>query len=120
MNVSYPVTVNGKTITITKECNNDQEVFKFLHHMEELYSDMVCEREGERSDKVRFNVRTDKDDNNYFELICFDPDKPACHFAKKSYGANKGKEMSLFPKNKDSEGNWRPWRKYNKTSGKEE
>jgi hypothetical protein len=120
MRVDYPVTVNGKAIVISQECDSDQAVFKFLHHMDELYGNMVCERNGKTSDKVKFNVRKDKEENEYFEVVCVDHTQPDLHYAKRSFGVNKGKDKSLFPKNKTAEGTWKPWTKYNKDTGKEE
>ena len=119
MKVSYKLLLGGKEILIEQECENDCEVFKFLNHMQELFDNNVCEKNGKKSDKVRVNVRVDSDENEYFELVCVDPKVPDCNYAKRKFGVTK-KGHNLFPKNKDSEGNWNPWVKYNKETGKEE
>lgn len=119
MKVDYPVVLNGKSIVVSQECEKDTDVFKFIHHMDELFGNTVCERAGGKSDKIRINIRQDKEENEYFEFICYDPSVPECHFAKRSFGQNK-KGGGLFPKNKDDQGNWKPWVKFNKETGKEE
>lgn len=119
MRVDYPVSLGGKNIVISEECESDTEVFKFLHHMDELYGNATCERAGKKSDKVRVSVRQDKDENFYFEMVCFDPSVPECHFAKRHFGVAK-KGGGLFPKNKAEDGSWKPWTKFNKDTGKEE
>jgi len=119
MKVDYHVTLGGTQVVISKECETDTDAFKFLHHMHELYDDNVCVKNGQSSDKVRVNVRSDKDENEYYELVCYDPKNQDCHYARRVFGVNK-KGGGLFPKNKDDDGNWKPWRKYNKETGKEE
>ena len=119
MRVDYPVSIGGKTVVVSKECEQDTDVFKFLHHMDELFGNTTCTRNGQSSDNVRVSVRQDKEDNYYYEMVCFDPSAPECHFARRHFGANK-KGGGLFPKNKDEQGNWKPWTKFNKDTGKEE
>ena len=119
MKVEYPVSIGGKTVVISNELENDTEVFKFIHHMEELFGDTVCERNGQSSDKVKINVRVDSDENFYYEMVCYDRGVQECNYAKRTFGVNK-KGGTLFPKNKDSNGNWRPWRKYNPETKTEE
>lgn len=119
MNVVYPVMINGKDITVTQVCETDVELFKFLAHMGELFENTVCERNGQKSDKTKVQVRKDKEENEYFEMICIDPEKPECNFAKRSFGSHK-KGGGLFPKNKTEDGSWKPWVKFNKETGKEE
>lgn len=119
MKVEYSIKLGGKDVVVSSECESDTEVFKFLHHMYELFDDCVCTRNGQTSDKVRVNVRTDKEENEYYEMVCYDPQNPECNYAKRSFGVNK-KGGGLFPKNKDESGNWKPWKKYNKETGKEE
>ena len=119
MKVEYFVKLGGKDVVVSEDCEADTDVFKFLHNMHELFDDNVCNRNGQSSDKVRVNVRTDKDDNEYYEIVCFDPKNAECHYARRIFGVNK-KGGGLFPKNKDDDGNWKPWRKYNKETGKEE
>jgi hypothetical protein len=119
MRVEYSVKLGGRDIVVSNECESDSDVFKFLYHMQELFDDCVCVRNGQTSDKVRVNVRTDKEDNEYYEMVCYDQSKPECNYAKRVFGQNK-KGGGLFPKSKDEEGNWKPWRKYNKETGKED
>lgn len=122
MRVDYPVTLGGKNIVISKECESDTAVFKFLHHMDELYGSCVCERNGKSSDKTKISIRQTKDGDLYYEMACYDPSVPDCHFAKRHFGVIKKPEdgNDLFPKNKDEDGNWKPWVKFNKETNKEE
>ena len=119
MKVTYPAKINGKTVELSQECTNDTEAFEFIVHMEELYGDLVCRYKDKTSDKVRLQVRQNADEDKFYEVVCFDPD-PEIKFAKKRFGVKKKGDDNLFPKNKDEEGNWRPWVKYNKETGKEE
>lgn len=122
MKVSFKANVGGREFTITEDCESDTDVFKFMHHMQELFDDTVCSRKvGEKpytSNQVRVNVR-EHEDNEYYEMVCWDPAVKECHHAKRVFGQHK-KGGTLFPKNKDAEGNWKPWRKYNPETGKEE
>ena len=119
MKVEYFVKLGEKNVVISNDCESDTDVFKFLYHMQELFDDCVCSRNGQTSNQVRVNVRVDKEENEYYEMVCHDDKKPECNFAKRTFGVNK-KGGGLFPKNKDDEGNWKPWRKYNKETNKEE
>lgn len=119
MKVEFKTQIGGREVVISQDCEGDTDVFKFLHHMQELFDNNTCERNGESSDNVKVNVRADADDNMYYEMMCFDPSKPECHYAKRKFGVNK-KGGGLFPKNRDEEGNWKPWTKYNKETGVEE
>jgi hypothetical protein len=124
MRVEYSFKLNGKDVSISEECKGDKEAFKFLYHMSEIFGNTVCERDGETSDRVSVSVRkaTDgkKKEYEYFEMVCFDPSKPKCHFAKRQFGTPEDDAGSLFPKNKLDDGKWQPWTKFNKETGKEE
>lgn len=119
MRVEYSLQLGGKEVVISEDCDTDCDMFKFLYHMGELFDNCVCERNGQTSDKVKVVVRSDSEENDYYEMVCVDIENPECHYAKRKFGVNK-KGGGLFPKNKDSEGNWNPWTKYNKETGKEE
>lgn len=119
MKVEYLVKIGGREVVVSQNCDTDCDMFKFLYHMGELFDNCTCERNGQSSDKVKINVRSDSDGNSYYEMLCFDPDQPECHYAKRKFGVNK-EGGGLFPKNKDAEGNWKPWTKYNKEAEKEE
>jgi hypothetical protein len=119
MRVEFSVSLGGRPIVVSEDCESDSAMFEFIHHMQELFDNSTCSRNGETSSQVRVNVRTDGDENKYYEMVCFDPRKPECHYAKRKFGVNK-KGGGLFPKNKDEEGNWKPWTRYNKETGKEE
>lgn len=119
MKVEYPAVINKKTVVISKECATDTEVFEFIVHMEELYGDLVCRRGDKSSDFVKLMVRQNADEDKFYEAVCLDGDAEL-KFAKKRFGVKKKGDDNLFPKNKDEDGNWKPWVKYNKDTGKEE
>jgi len=143
MRVEYPVNINGKNITISKECSNDLEAFEFMYHMDELYGDTVCVRPDPNddkkvitSDRVKLNIRVVEDKKKkkvkYYELVCNDrrESKEECLYAKRKFGiGEEGDKLYLFPKNYleekgedgpvpvlDKNGNkiWRPWTKFDK------
>ena len=114
MRVEYPVSINGKNIVISEECNDDIEAFEFMHHMDELYGDTTCVRpdpndskKNIQSDRVKLNIRAVEDKKKkvvkYYELLCYDPrsGKEECRYAKRKFGiGGGGKEpLFLFPKN---------------------
>lgn len=81
---------------------------------EEVFANTKCGKCG--SENLKWVVRTDKEENKYYELRCAD-----CG-AKLSFGCNK-KGGGLFPKRKDAEGNWKPdsgWMKWNSETKQEE
>lgn len=125
MNVDYKFYVGGKEIVVSQDCKGDKDIFKFVHHMEEVFGNTNCERDGESSPHVKLSVRkatdsTGKKEYEYFEMVCYDPSKPKCHFAKRQFGTPEEDAGSLFPKNKTADGKWQPWTKFDKESGKEE
>lgn len=123
MKVDYPAVINGKTVVISQECATDTDVFEFIVHMEELYGDMVCKRsidgKTRTSDKVKLIIRQNSDEDKFYEAVCYDTDEDL-KYSKKKFGVKKKGDDNLFPKNKDEDGNWRPWVKYNKETGVEE
>jgi RNase P subunit RPR2 len=82
------------------------DVFKQLSSLQEVFSETTCKNCG--STETRFQVRQDKEENEYYEMVC-----TKCH-ARLSFGQNK-KGGTLFPKRKSKEGNWldnNGWIKY--------
>lgn len=119
MRVEYSFWLSGKEVTLSEECKGDKEVFKFLSHANEIFGNTICDRDGEVSDKVSLQVRkttdpTGKKEYEYFEMVCIDPSKPKCHYAKREYGTPEDNPANLFPKNKNAEGHWEPWRQFKK------
>ena len=47
MKVEYFVKLGGKDVVVSEDCEADTDVFKFLHHMHELFDDNVCNRNGQ-------------------------------------------------------------------------
>lgn len=118
MKVEYPVTINGKVVKVTTECDKQSDVFKFIANMEEVFGDLVCRKGDKTSEQVKLQVRTDDDENEYYEAVC--TELGDLQWCSKKFGQKKKGDMNLFPKNKDEDGKWNPWRKYNKETGKEE
>lgn len=114
MKATYKV---NDRLTLEIDYSTDVELVEALAHIDEVF-DMTCEKFGLTSDKVKWRIRQDKDDNKYYELVCVDRDQPKLYFCKKSFGQHK-KGGGLFPRNKDDEGNYNPWRRYDKELGKE-
>lgn len=89
------------------------ELFEQVSNFQEVFEQTKCGKCG--SENLRFVVRTDAEENKYYELRCAD-----CG-ARLSFGCNK-KGGGLFPKRKDAEGNWKPdggWCKWDQTLQKE-
>lgn len=121
MKVEFPVNLDGRTVMITEEVETQVELFAFLSDMQDLFSSAVCRRNGEESESVRIRVRTDDEENKYYEMYCYQGPLD-CIGAVKRFGCNK-KGGGLFPKNKDKDGNYLPnngWVKWNKVTQKEE
>ena len=77
--------------------DNHQELFEQIARTQEVF-DNKCTRCD--NDEVRFILRTDDEDNKYYEMQCTNPN---CR-AKLAFGCNK-KGGGMFPKRKDKEGN---------------
>lgn len=117
MKVDFPVYLDGKTIYISNEVKDAKEAFRFIATMQEMFTDLVCKRNGKTSEHVKLVVRTDDDDNEFYEAHCYSGDTE-CFLARKSFGVYKDKEKGLFQKVWDEKGN-KPlphngWLKYNK------
>ena len=111
MKLSY-TTRNGR-VTVEIEGDSQRDLFSGISKAQEVFEEDICGKCGH--DHIRFVVRT-VDDKQYYELRC------ANCGAKLSFGANK-KGGGLFPKRKDSEGNWLPdsgWVKWNPKTEKNE
>lgn len=105
------VTKKIGNLTITFNAETDKAVVERLSTLEEIFGHTKCGKCG--SENLKFNVR-ENGGNKYYELVCQD-----CG-AKLAFGVHK-EGGSLFPKRKDSEGNYlkdKGWTKWNKATGK--
>jgi len=89
---------SGK-LTVEFDTATATELFEQLATFQEVFGETKCGKCG--SENLRFVVRTDADDNKYYELRCSD-----CG-ARLAFGCHK-KGGGLFPKRKDADGNWKP------------
>ena len=109
MKVKYQ---SGK-ISVEFDCDTQKELFTQLASFQEVFCETKCGKCG--SENLKFVVRQ-VDGNEYHEIRCLD-----CG-AKLQFGVNK-KGGALFPKRKDSDGNWLPdkgWTKWNPKTKKAE
>jgi DNA-directed RNA polymerase subunit RPC12/RpoP len=100
--------INHKMGNLSVEFESDtvKDAFAQLAVFQEVFGEQKCGKCG--SENLRFVMR-EVDGNQYYELRCAD-----CG-AKLAFGANK-KGGGLFPRRKDTEGNWLPdngWTKWN-------
>tara|TARA_Y100000004_G_C8912666_1_gene411657 strand:- start:281 stop:610 length:330 start_codon:yes stop_codon:yes gene_type:complete len=94
------------SLTIEFEAETVKDIFKQASSLEEVFGEVKCGKCG--SENVRFVVR-ENDGNEYYELRCME-----CG-ARLAFGVHK-KGGGLFPRRKDSDGNWLPdngWQKWN-------
>jgi len=114
---SFSVVVDGDTVC---------DLFESISSAQEVFGNLVCKgrlrQEGDdiknvvfdksapvlTSDRVVLRVRTDDDDNKYYEAMCVEPGP--LMYCKKKFGVHK-KGGGLFPKSN--------WVKYFKDEGKE-
>jgi hypothetical protein len=119
MKVEFPVFLDGRTIMFSEEVETQADAFAFIASMQEVFGNLVCERNGKSSDSVKLRVRSG-DDGNFYEMVCTRGDSE-CLGAKKAFGVHK-KGGGLFPKSKDKDNNYLPnngWMKWDKTQNKE-
>jgi hypothetical protein len=95
--------------------DTQRDLFEQIASMSEVFGSTCCSKC--KSGNIRYIVRTNKEDDKFYEILCLD-----C-FAKLSFGCNK-KGGSLFPHRYDAE-NKKPlanggWLKYNKETGQNE
>ena len=113
-------TKNGR-MTVELEGDTQAEIWKQLAAFQEVFEDTTVTKFGLKSDDVRFVVRQDAEDNEYFELH-YNGDNTKLFGVKKAYGQQKKPKGALFPRRKDAEGKYLPdggWCKYDKELGKE-
>ena len=111
MKVTY--TTKNSRLSAEIEGDSPRDVFENVAKFQEVFEENTCGKCG--SDNVRFVVRN-VDDNLYYEIRC-----GGCG-ARLSFGSHK-KGGGLFPKRKDSDGNWLPdqgWVKWNPKTEKNE
>ena len=111
MKVTYQ-TKNGK-LSVELEGDAQRDIFAEIAKFQEVFEEDTCGKCG--STNIKFVVRN-VDENLNYELRCAD-----CG-ARLSFGSMK-KGGGLFPKRKDSEGNWLPdrgWVKWNPKTEKNE
>lgn len=95
------------------EADSQVEIFKEIASIQEVFEDRTCTRDGVSgsSDNVRFVVRKDTDENEYFEMVCMEPGP--LMYSKKQFGVHK-KGGGLFPKKFElKNGKKVNWAKYN-------
>lgn len=98
------IKVNDK-LTLKVSAEGQKELFKNLSTVQEIFGENACGMCGDTN--IKYVVRT-VDDNDYFENRC-----GKCG-AVLSYGQHK-KGGTIFPKRRDSDGNYlenRGWHKY--------
>lgn len=124
MKVTYQPAGNDRMV-FEVEAETHQDLWEKLAELDELYSgdNLTCRKQGKGETKnVKFVVRTDDSDNKYYELQSNEPFGHQLHRARKAFGAHK-KGGGLFPKRKDSSGNYLPddgWTIWNKQTQQEE
>lgn len=105
MKVEFPIFLDGRTIVCTNEVASIKEGFKWIADMQDVFGNLVCERNGSSSESVRLRVRTN-DDNDFYEAYCYKGDSNTFR-AVKRFGVNKDKDRAgLFPKTRDDQGNY--------------
>lgn len=107
---------NDGRLTAEIEGDKQTDVFSGLASFQEVFEHNTCGKC--KKSNVRFVVRKNKDDDEFFEIHC---SEAGCR-ARLAFGQHK-KGGSLFPSKKDKEGNWLPdngWVKYNAATQKEE
>jgi len=100
------VQLNAGKLNVAFEGETVRELWKQIAIFQEVFGETTCGKCG--SENLRFVVR-ENDGNEYYELRCLD-----CG-AKLAFGVMK-KGGGLFPRRKDSDGNWLPdrgWTKWN-------
>ena len=107
-------------LTAEFEAENQSELWRQVASFQEVFeSALICRKGGKESSDIRFIVRQDAEENEYFEARVVSGPLAG---TKKAFGQNK-KGGGLFPRNKDKDGNWLPdggWVKWNKETEKEE
>lgn len=111
-----------KGLTVEVEARDQVELFKQIAAMDEVFGDLtakaVIDGKQVESDDVSFVVRTDRDDNEYFELRC---NSGPLEWYKKRFGQHKNGK-TLFPRMQPAEGEvagLKGWSKYVKDSGRQ-
>lgn len=95
----------SEKLSFELEGSGQKEIFKELSTLQEIFSENSCGMC--KSENLKYVVRN-VEDNDYYEIRCTD-----CG-ATLSFGQHK-KGGTLFPKRKDSDGNWiknNGWYKY--------
>lgn len=113
-------TKNGR-LKVEFECSDQADAWRQLASFQEVFEETTLTKFGKTSDDIRFVVRKDNDENEYFELHYAGSDKQLMG-VKKAFGQNKKPKGSLFPRRKDAEGKYlvdNGWTKFDKETGKE-
>ena len=101
--------VSSKLI-VEVESDSQRAMFEELSKIQDIFGQSICGKCGK--DNVKFVVRTDKDENQYYSMDCVD-----CR-ARLSFGCAK-KNEELFVKRKDKEDKWisdMGWRIWNNST----
>lgn len=116
--------MNGK-YQVEIEVDTYADCVREIAALEDVFGNTTCEQvvDGKviTSDNVRFTVRKNKEEDEFFELVCLDKN-PKLRYAKKSFGVTK-KGGYLFPHRKDKDGKflpnngWVKWEKNAQTGG---
>jgi hypothetical protein len=107
------ITRNYKNLTVVVEGGDEIELFENAARVDEVFGNDTCGKCG--NSNIRFVVRTNDDDDKFYELHCGNDD---CR-AKKTFGCHK-KSPTLFPHRKTKEGDYLPdngWMRWDKEKG---
>jgi hypothetical protein len=103
MKVTYQITDNCR---VELDGRDQRSIFEELASLSEVFGENQCGKC--KSNDIRYRVRTNKDNDKFYELVC-----TSCG-ATMSYGCHKT-GGSLFPHKKDSDGKYLPnkgWEKW--------
>lgn len=111
------VIVKSSTCDIEAEGDTHQDIFRRLSQLQEVFSEESCGCCGSTLTRYRHRQTPDpkpgsKKVFDYYERVC---QKIGCR-ARLAYGQH-GSGETLFPKRKDSDGNWLPnngWERFKK------
>lgn len=89
----------SKLLTVEIDAKDQRELFEELYATQEVFGVTACGKCG--SEDIKYIVRTNADDDKFYEIQC---QNPKCR-AKLAFGCHK-KGNSLFPKKKDADGKY--------------
>lgn len=89
-------TTKDGRMTVELEADTQADIWRELASFQEVFEDRTCVRGKKTTDEVKFVVRKNADEDEFFEMH-YSGNDPEFYGCKKAFGQNKKPKGQLYP-----------------------